>query len=181
LPPNFNPRFISAPCTRLKMVKNNFAKSKMAAGLRLKFTNMAIARKRGVRNGPNFSGIVLCGHAIWKYHQKFGFWNPRWPPTAILKNTKSAITPKRSDRLPPNFNPIFVSALRTWLWGQKWNLAKSKMAAGLRLKFTNMAITWEPVVRSGPNLARIILFGPAIGKCDQNFEFQNPRWSPQPP
>ena len=52
------------------------------------------------------------------------------------------------------------------------------MAAGLRLKFTNMAITWEPVVRNGPNLARIILFGPAIGKCHQNFEFQNPRWSP---
>jgi hypothetical protein len=41
-----------------------------------------------------------------------------------------------------------------------------------------MAITWEPVVRNGLNLARIILFGPATGKCHQNFEFQNPRWSP---
>ena len=176
--PNFNPSFVSSPGRRFLGQKSNFAKSKMAAGLRMKFTNMAIAPKREVRNGPSLAEIIPYRPAIGKFREKFEFWNPRWPPAAILKNTKNAITRKRFDRLPPNFNPRFVSAPRTRFWGQKWNFAKSKMAAGLRLKFTNMAITWEPVVRNGPNLAGIILFGPAIGKCHQNFEFQNPRWSP---
>ena len=150
----------------------------MAAGLQLKFTNMAITLKRLDRNGPILAGIILFGSSIRRYNQKFEFWNPRWPPAAILKNTKNAITRKRFDRLPPNFNPRFVSAHRTRFWGQKWNFAKSKMAAGLRLKFTNMAIAPKRVVRNGPNLAEIILYGPAIGKSLENFEFWNPRWPP---
>ena len=45
----------------------------MAAGLRLKFTNMAIARKREVRNGPNLAEIIVYGPAIGKFREKFEF------------------------------------------------------------------------------------------------------------
>ena len=62
--PNFNPSFVSAPGRRFLGQKSNFAKSKMAAGLRLKFTNMAIAPKRKVRNGPNLAEIIPYGPEI---------------------------------------------------------------------------------------------------------------------
>jgi hypothetical protein len=67
LPPNFNPMFASAPRTRFGGQKLNFGKSKMAAGLQLKFTNMAITLKRLDRNGPILAGIILFGSSMWNF------------------------------------------------------------------------------------------------------------------
>jgi hypothetical protein len=39
------------------------------------------------------------------------------------------------------------------------------------MKFTNMAIAPKREVRNGPNFAEIILYGPAIGKVSEKFEF----------
>ena len=144
----------------------------MAAGLRWKFTNMAITLKRLVRNGPNLAGMISFGPRIGKFIKNFEFLNPIWPPAAILKNTKNAITRKRFDRLPPNFNPRFVSAPRRRCLGQKWNFEKSKMAAGLQLKFTNMAITLKRLDRNGPIFAGIILFGSSMWNFIKNLNLE---------
>jgi hypothetical protein len=55
---------------------------------------MAIASKRLVRYWPNLAGISHSVTPIGKCHKNLEFWNPRWPPAAILINTKNAISSK---------------------------------------------------------------------------------------
>ena len=45
----------------------------MAAGLQLKFIDMAIASKRLVRNSPNLAWITQAAHPIEKYHKILKF------------------------------------------------------------------------------------------------------------
>ena len=149
----------------------------MAAGLQLKFTNMAITSKRLVRYWPNLAEITNSAHPIGRYHTKFEFWNPRWPPAAILKNTKNAMSAKLFVQFSPNLNSSFVTAPQWQLLGQKRKFSKFKMAAGLQLKFTNMRIAWKRLVRNWPNLAGITHSARPIGKYHK-FEFWNPRWPP---
>ena len=151
------------------LVKNGiFAKSKMAAGLQLKFTNMTITSKRLVRNGPNLEGITHSAPPMRIYHKKWNFWNPRWPPAAILENTKKSITPKPFVRLLRNLNWSFILAPRKRIWHQKWNSTKFKMAASHQWKFTIMAITSKRFVRNGPNLAGITHSISPLGKYEKS-------------
>ena len=81
LPPNFNPMFASAPRTR-------FGGQKLIRRPPIEIykygNNVETAWPKWTNFGRN--------HPFWilnvKFHQKFDFRNPRWPPAAILKNTK---------------------------------------------------------------------------------------------
>ena len=147
----------------------------MAAGLRQKFTNIAITSKRLVQSGPNLAWIIYYAPSIENFVNilNFEIQDGRRPP--FWKNTKNSITPKPFARLTQNFNSSFISAPRRRFHGQKWNFEKSKVAADHRQKFTNVAITSKLLMRNGPNLAGIIHSERTIRKYYQNLEFWNPR------
>ena len=98
-------------CTLQTSAKKwNFANSKMAAGLQLKFTTIPISSKRFVRNGPNLAGITHSAPTIGICDQTFWISKPNMAACRHLKYTKNSITPKPFARLSQNFNPSLVSA-----------------------------------------------------------------------
>jgi len=135
--------------------KWNFGKLKMAAGCQLMFINMAITSKRLVRKGPNLAEITSSVPPIGKYHKNLNFWNPRWPPSAILENPKTQYIRSRLFDLhqiwtgASSRHPIDDFIVKNEI------CTKFKMAAAHQLKFTNIAIKAKWLFLSGSNLARI--------------------------
>ena len=148
----------------------------MAAGLQLKFTNIAITSKLLIRSGPN---LAVTTH-LEKYHKNLNFWNPRRPPALFFKSTKNAISSKPPAGITPNLKRSLVSPPQRQHCGQEWNFWNPRWPPDAILKNTKNAISPKPFVRFSPNLNRSFDSAPLGRFRVKNKKFQNPRWPPVP-